>query len=142
MMIDRVMSFRKLVKPEDLNPANRLFGGRIMEWADEAAAVYAMCQMRTKNIVTLKVSEILFKTPAQQGDILEFVCQKKRVGSTSMTIELKVFRKEIPKRMEHPDIILQCDFTFVALGPDGRPTPYSKIGLGKVAPPRRKTKRK
>jgi acyl-CoA hydrolase len=50
-----------------------------------------------------------------------------------MTIELKVFRKEIPKRLEDPDVILQCDFTFVALGGDGRPTPFSKKGLGKKA---------
>ena len=37
-----VMTFRRLVKPEDLNPANFLFGGRIMEWADEAGALYAI----------------------------------------------------------------------------------------------------
>ena len=119
-----LMTYRKLVKPEDLNPANRLFGGRIMEWADEAAAIYAMCQMRTKNIVTLKVSEILFKNPAQQGDILEFFCQKKHIGSTSMTIELFIYRKEIPGKLEDPEMILQCDFTFVALNADGRPTPH------------------
>ena len=40
-----VRSYRKLVKPEDLNAANSLFGGTLMAWIDEACVLYAMCQM-------------------------------------------------------------------------------------------------
>ena len=65
-----MLTHRKLVMPGDENPAKRLFGGRLMQWADEATALYAMCQMRTKSLVTLKISEVLFKNPARSGDIL------------------------------------------------------------------------
>jgi len=74
------MTYRKLVMPGDENPAKRLFGGRLMQWADEAAALFAMCQMRTSSIVTLKMSEVLFKNPAVSGDILEFWTKLKKVG--------------------------------------------------------------
>lgn len=122
---DYFMTYRRLVAPEDMNPANRLFGGRIMQWADEAVALYAMCQMKTKSIVTLKVSEILFKNPAWSGDVLEFFVKNKKVGKTSLQIECIVKRKTIPRPpIELHSVILQCDFTFVAIDKDGRTRPH------------------
>jgi hypothetical protein len=35
---------RKWVKPEDLNPNGALFGGSLLRWIDEEAAIYAICQ--------------------------------------------------------------------------------------------------
>jgi len=119
------MTYRKLVAPEDMNPADRLFGGRIMQWADEAVALYAMCQMKTKSIVTLKVSEILFKNPAYRGDILEFYTKNKKVGKSSLQVECVVKRKAIPqKEVDALDTILQCDFTFVSIDENGHSTPH------------------
>src|SRR4051812_16248463 len=129
-----IMTYRKLVMPEDENPAKRLFGGRLMAWADEAAALYAMCQMRTKSIVTLKISEILFRNPARTGDILEFWTRNKKVGRTSITVECVVTRKSLDKPLDKPrpeqdsaSIILSCEFVFVAINAKGRPVPF-KVG--------------
>lgn len=137
-----IMTYRKLVMPEDENPAKRLFGGRLMQWADEATALYAMCQMRTKAVVTLKISEILFKNPAMTGDILEFWTRNKKVGRTSLTVECVVTRKNIGKPMDSPEppkpeqgtylgdptgIILSCEFVFVSIDAEGKPTPH---GMG------------
>ena len=33
---------RKWVKPEDLNPNGTLFGGSLLRWIDEEAAIYAI----------------------------------------------------------------------------------------------------
>jgi hypothetical protein len=33
---------RKWVKPEDLNPNHTLFGGRLLQWIDEEAVIYAI----------------------------------------------------------------------------------------------------
>ncbi len=97
-------TFRKLVKPEDMNPAGTLFGGRLMEWADEAAAMYCMCQLETTNIVTLKVSEILFRKPVRCGDILEFSCEVLGAGKSSITIRLDVTQKLLTDRPD-PDAV-------------------------------------
>lgn len=141
-MNELIMTYRKLVMPGDENPAKRLFGGRLMQWADEAAALFAMCQMRTKSVVTLKISEILFKNPAQSGDILEFWTRNKRVGRTSLTVECVVTRKLIGKTMSSPEapksqdadafgdpngIILSCEFVFVAIDQKGKPIRHGLV---------------
>src|SRR6478736_4310164 len=90
-----MMTYRKLVMPGDANPAERLFGGTLMKWADEAAVLYAMCQMGTQAVVTLKISEILFKNPSKSGDILEFWTKVKKAGRTSLTVDCVVTRKKI-----------------------------------------------
>lgn len=133
------MTYRKLVMPEDENPAKRLFGGRLLQWADEAAALYAMCQMRTKSLVTLKVSEVLFKNAARSGDILEFWTRNGRVGRTSLTVDCWIIRKLIGEKKAAPDgnfkggkysggsadLILSCQFVFVAIdSKSGKPVPH------------------
>ena len=140
-----ILTYRKLVMPEDENPAHRLFGGRLMQWSDEAAALYAMCQMRTTSVVTLRVSEILFRNPAKTGDILEFWTRVKKIGTTSLTVECKVMRKDIGAAIREPQIpkdeglekskllILSCEFVFVHLGPNGKPAPHHMDKNGKVS---------
>ena len=124
-----VRSYRKLVKPEDLNAADTLFGGTLMAWIDEACALYAMCQMQTRRVVTLKISEVLFKTPSQQGDILEFVCQPKKYGRTSLTISCSVITKIVVPG-ETARHIASCETVFVAVDENGRPTPYTRRPSG------------
>jgi acyl-CoA hydrolase len=151
-----IMTYRKLVMPEDENPAKRLFGGRLMQWADEATALYAMCQMRTKSVVTLKISEILFKNPAQSGDILEFWTRNTRIGRTSLTVECIVTRKHVglplrvPKAplLDHETylgdpagIILSCEFVFVSIDKKGKPTPHALASPG-VQPVKKTSRRK
>ena len=43
---------RKWIKPEDLNPNGSLFGGSLLKWIDEEAAIYAICQLENSNVVT------------------------------------------------------------------------------------------
>lgn len=52
---------RKWVKPQDLNPNQTLFGGRLLEWIDEEAALYAIIQLENPKTVTKFISEINFK---------------------------------------------------------------------------------
>ncbi|MER3375064.1 MAG: hotdog domain-containing protein, partial [Allomuricauda sp.] len=62
---------RKWVKPEDLNPNQTLFGGRLLQWIDEEAALYAIIQLDNTHIVTKFISEINFISAPKQGDIIE-----------------------------------------------------------------------
>jgi acyl-CoA hydrolase len=124
MTINPTMTFRKLVMPGDLNPAHRLFGGRIMFWADEAAAMYAMCQLETKQLVTLKVSDILFKEPVKEGDVLEFMANTLKVGRTSYTVNIDVRRKSIEDKTLPSPVVLSCQFTFVTVDAEGHSTPH------------------
>lgn len=134
-----ILTYRKLVKPDNLNHANTIFGGNLLSWADEAAAMYAMCQIGSKSVVTLKMTEVLFKNPAYSGDILEFWTRRTKVGRTSLGVDCLIVRKEINGPQENPtepqinpdgsfekqaNIILSCEFSFVYLGEDGKPRPH------------------
>ena len=73
---------RKWVKPEDLNPNGTLFGGRLLEWIDEEAALYSIIQLENQKTVTKFISEIDFQSSAVQGDIIEINQNKAKLELT------------------------------------------------------------
>ncbi|MFT5278335.1 MAG: acyl-CoA hydrolase, partial [Granulosicoccus sp.] len=116
-LIRKKMRFlsRRLVMPNDLNYANALFGGRALEWIDEEAAIYAICQLETNCLVTKHIGEISFESPATQGDIVEFGLVTKKVGRSSITVTCLVRNKATKKT-----ICLADDIVFVRVDPVSR----------------------
>jgi len=113
---------RKLIKPEDLNARNTLFGGRLMAWIDEECAVYAVCQMQTHGIVTKYISEMNFTAPAYQDDIIEIGTETVAVGRTSLTLRCEVRVKDSKK------VIVTIEkIVFVAVDKDGHPSEFSLV---------------
>jgi acyl-CoA hydrolase len=113
-----------LVLSAHLNAANNLFGGILVQWADECAGIYVMEILKTHHIVTKKISEVLFNEPAKLGDVLEFLCGVKSVGKTSITIECITRAREIDME-DRLRTILKCDFVFVKIDKFGRPTQHN-----------------
>lgn len=111
-----VESYRKLIMPKDLNAANRLFGGQLMAWFDEAAALYVMCVAKTQNVVTLKVSEVLFKEPMLQGDFLIFKTSLVAKGKSSLTVQVEAYAKNI-QDSDKNRLVCHCEIVFVTIDP-------------------------
>lgn len=110
---------RKLIKPEDLNAHGTLFGGSVLAWVDEEAAIYVICQLGKGNIATKFMSEIDFVSSAKLGDIIEIGMQTVSFGRTSITIKCEVRHKFTR------DPIIRIDkIVFVHLDENGRPTPH------------------
>lgn len=84
---------RKWVKLEDLNPNATLFGGRLMQWIDEEAALYAIVQLENQRVVTKFMSEINFVSAAVQGDIIEIGLEVVEFGGSSLTLKCEVRNK-------------------------------------------------
>lgn len=111
---------RKLVQPTDLNVSNTLFGGRVLEWIDEEAAIFAALEMNHRRVVTKSISAINFIAPAYLGDVVEIGVALKRVGKTSITVDVKV------RDLTTQKIIVVIDeMVFVAIGENGRPVKHS-----------------
>ena len=110
---------RRLVKPEDLNPRGTLFGGRLLSWVDEEAAMFTICQLKTSNIVTKVMSEINFLSPANNGDVVEIGMEVLSIGRTSITLKCVVFNKNTQK-----EIISIDKLVFVSVDENGKPTPH------------------
>jgi acyl-CoA hydrolase len=81
---------RKWVKPEDLNQHSALFGGRVLQWLDEEAAIIAVAQLGTRSVVTRYMSEVSFVARAERGDLLELDYRVVAFGRTSMTLSCRV----------------------------------------------------
>jgi acyl-CoA hydrolase len=110
---------RKWVKPEDLNANGTLFGGSLLRWIDEEAAIYAIVQLGNQRAVTKYMSEINFVSSAEQGDIIEMGLTATHFGRTSLTMRAQV------RNMITRDLILSIDkIVFVNLDKDGVPAPH------------------
>ena len=108
---------RKWVKPEDLNPNGSLFGGRLLSWVDEEAAIFAMCQLgKDKHLVTKFISEINFVSSGMQGDVIEMGLEVASLGRSSITMRA-VVRNKITKAT----IISIDNIVFVSIGGNGKP---------------------
>lgn len=112
---------RKWVKPEDLNPNGTLFGGQLLAWIDEEAALYTIIQLENSKIVTKYMSEINFMASAKKGDIIEIGIEVTNFGRTSITMKC-----EARNKMTRETILTVENMTMVNLGPDGKPAPHGK----------------
>ncbi len=112
---------RKMVKPGDLNPNGTLFGGRLLEWIDEEASLFAVIQLENTRVVTKYMSEINFISAATPRDMIEIGIETIKFGRTSL-----VLRCEVRNRMTKKTIITIENITFVALDKFGRPKPHKK----------------
>ncbi|AZA83402.1 acyl-CoA thioesterase [Chryseobacterium lactis] len=115
---------RKWVKPEDLNPNHSLFGGRLLQWIDEEAALYAIIQLENTKVVTKFISEINFVSSAKQGDIIEIGIEATHFGSSSVTLKCDVRNK-----MTHQTIITVDKIVMVNLDNEGNPSPHGKTQI-------------
>ena len=115
---------RKWVKPEDLNPNGTLFGGKLLAWIDEEAALYANIQLENQHIVTKYMSEINFMSSARQGDIIEIGIEVVKFGKSSLTLNC-----EVRNKMTRQTIITVDNIVLVNLDENGRPTPHGKTKI-------------
>ena len=115
---------RKWVKPEDLNPNKTLFGGKLLAWIDEEAALYSIIQLENAHVVTKFMSEINFMASAKEGDIIEIGLDVVKFGTTSLVLNC-----EVRNKMTHETIITVDKITMVNLDTDGNPKPHEKTKI-------------
>ena len=112
---------RKWIKPEDLNPNRTLFGGRLLQWIDEEAALFSILELETNKVVTKYIAEVNFKSSAKKGDIIEIGVEIIKLGVTSITLCYEV------RNMVDKKTILSIDkIVMVSLDAYGKPFPHSK----------------
>lgn len=115
---------RKWIKPEDLNPNGSLFGGSLLRWIDEEAAIYTIIQLENHRSVTKYISEINFVSSAKQGDIIELGMEAIAFGRTSITLKCEVRNKLTRKTILAVDKIV-----FVSVDEQGVPQPHGKTEI-------------
>ena len=111
---------------EDINGSNRLFGGRLMAWIDNAAGIAARRHSGTE-ITTACVDTLEFKNPAYLNDIVVIEASVTRVGRTSMEVMVDSYveKPETGERL----LINHAYLTEVCVDDEGQPieVPYGLL---------------
>lgn len=116
---------RRMVKPGDLNSANNLFGGRLLEWIDEECGIFALLLPGVARVVTKLISQIDFKAPARQGHIVDLGIGVVRYGRTSVTLRAEAFNRTAGVTMLTIDQIVM-----VSVDEQGHPKPHGIAPTG------------
>lgn len=112
------------VLPPDTNSHGTLFGGRLMAYIDDVAAIAAVRHAR-KPAVTASMDSVDFLSPVKVGDS---ICVEAFVTWTHET-SMEVFVKAVTENLLTGDrrVCTTAFLTFVAVGKDGRPVPVPPV---------------
>ncbi len=114
----------EMVLPSHTNALESIFGGVIMSWIDIAGAISAQRHCRL-SVVTASIDDLHFVQPVYKGWIVNLKASVNYVAHTSMEVGVRIDAENpIQGETFHT---ASAYLTFVALGPDGRPTPVPQV---------------
>ncbi|GIO26561.1 acyl-CoA thioesterase [Ornithinibacillus bavariensis] len=114
----------KLVLPPDTNHLGTIFGGTVLAYIDEIAAITAM-KHSNQVVVTASIDTVNFLSSARVGDILHLEGVVISTGRTSMEVFVKVECQNI--QSGEKTITTTAILTMVAVDQDGKPTPVCGV---------------
>jgi acyl-CoA hydrolase len=104
-------------QPNDANALGTLFGGKLMQWVDLAAALAASRHARSP-VVTASVDNMTFLRPVHIGQLVILKSTVNRVFKTSMEVGVKVWVEDM--RTGETAHVSSAYLTFVALDVAGK----------------------
>ena len=114
-----------IVRPNHLNGANRLFGGILMQWIDEVAAIVAKRHSKC-NVTTASVDNLTFLHGAYQNDMVVIKGKITWVGKSSMEVCVDTY---VENRQGERHRINNAHFMLVALDDHGKPVCVPRLIL-------------
>lgn len=114
----------QLIFPSDTNHYDTMFGGRLMEYMDKAAAIAAMRHARTR-AVTASMDSIDFLAPIMIGEVIEIKAFVSWTHRSSMEIYVTVTSENL--LTGEKKLTVNAFFTFVALGDNGGPVTVAQL---------------
>ena len=108
--------------PADTNAHGTIFGGWVMAQVDIAGSIPAW-ERAQGPVVTIAVNSFTFREAVFVGDLVSFYARVKKVGRTSITVDVEVFSQR--RRRERVEIVkvTEAQLTYVAVDADRRPRP-------------------
>ena len=113
----------KICMSSDIGVHGNLFGGTMMSWIDEAGAAYSSQICDTPRMVTVKISELIFKKPIKVGNLIKIYGSVKEFGKTSTTMNIEVRKHNVYTGEQ--TVVTQTEIKFVRIDDDGNPLPIS-----------------
>lgn len=108
--------YTEFTLPNDANSLGTLFGGKLMQLVDLAAALAAARHARNP-VVTASVDQLTFLRPVRIGEVVTLQASVNRVFRTSMEVGVKVWAEDL--RSGSRRHVSSAYLTFVSFNPDG-----------------------
>ncbi len=108
----------KLVLPPDTNHLQTIFGGKVLSYIDEIAALSAMKHSNSV-VVTASIDSVDFLSSAKVGDALSLEAFVTSTGRSSMEVYVKVYSDNL--LTNEKTLTTESFLTMVAVDPNGKP---------------------
>jgi acyl-CoA thioesterase YciA len=126
-MSESYLAIQVVMMPRDTNPHGTIFGGVILSYIDQAAAIGARREVMRRGgpppfVVTVAMNRVEFHKPVLVGDVVRFLTRVARLGRTSITIHVNV-EAERGTEVLH---VTEAEVVYVGVdptSPDRRPVP-------------------
>lgn len=116
---------QKICMGKDLGVHGNLFGGNMLSWLDEAAGTMAADICRTPNMVTLKISEVIFRKAVKTGYLLKIYGDVESIGNTSITLHVDARKYNVISQEE--TVVCSTKMTFVRIDESGEAVPIPQM---------------
>jgi len=124
-MTPRIPAIKVLLLPKDTNAMGTIFGGVILSNIDLASAVEAR-KSGAHRYVTKAMREVEFHAPVFLGDIVNFFTETRRIGRTSITVQVSVEAERWGAGEGERVQVTEAEVVLVAVDSEGRPTPIRR----------------
>ncbi len=114
----------RLVLPPDTNHLDTIFGGKVLAYIDEVAALSAM-KHAGGVVVTASIDSVNFLSSAKVGDALTMEAFVTYTGRSSMEVYVKVTAHDVA--LDKSTLTTESFLTMVAVDDQGRPKEVPKI---------------
>ena len=124
---DRYVAIQVIMMPRDTNPLGSIFGGVILSYIDQAAAIGARREVIHAGgtppfLVTVAMNRVEFHRPVLVGDVVRFLTRLVRLGRTSITMHVTVEADRGSETLQ----VTEAEVVYVGVdltSPDRRPRP-------------------
>ena len=115
---------RMVMMPKDTNAMGNIFGGVILSQLDLAAGEHAV-SISPNKYVTKILKDVDFIAPVKVGDTVSYYTKTKKIGKTSITINVLVTAE---RGLENREAIkvTEAEVVMVAVDDEGNPKPIKK----------------
>ena len=112
-----------ICKGQNIGVHGNLFGGVMLSWLDEAGGAFVGQCCDTPRMVTVKLSETVFKRPVRPGHLIKIYGEVINIGDTSAVVRLEARRHSPYNGTQR--LVCKTEITFIRVDGDGEPIPIS-----------------
>ena len=116
-------AIRVIMMPKDTNARGTIFGGVILSYIDQAAAIEAHRQF-DRNFVTKAINAVEFVAPVHVGDVVSFYARVVRLGRTSVAVRVDVEAQGFRQGDKQLVRVTAAEVVCVSVDSEGHPVPF------------------